>query len=320
MTGPPRRARVRAFAKLNLGLKVLGRRPDGYHELRTVLQTIDLADTLEFDFTPARSATINLTSVPEIRDNLVARAAGLVLDATRSSGRLAIRLTKRIPMGAGLGGGSSDAAAVLLALPVLIGKRLPAAELLRLAASLGSDVPFFLLGGTVVGLGRGEELYPLPDAAPFHGVLVAPGIHVSTAQAYAALGRELTLLPPPDILSVFQSCAWASGLGTRSRAWPAPVENDFEEAVFRQHPRLRLIKRKLKQMGAEPALLTGSGSALFGVFGSHVQSKGALRLFDEEQVFTIASVSRARYRASWWRNLRAHIDERAWPPQSRYSR
>lgn len=315
-----RSARVRAFAKLNLGLKVLGKRPDGYHELRTVYQTISLADTLELEFTPSRRTAIDLRSSLDIPDNLVARAARLVMDTTRSTGRLSMRLTKRIPMGAGLGGGSTDAAAVLLALPALAGRCIPMPDLLGMATELGSDVPFFLLAGTAVALGRGTELYPLPDAAPWRGLLVAPGLHVSTAQAYAALGRELTLLLPLDILSSFQSYVWAVGSGAPAEVWPAPVENDFEDVVFRQHPQLRSLKRQLKRMGAEPALMTGSGSAIFGIFRSPARWKQALRSFGEQQVFAIAPVSRARYRSSWWRSLRAHVEERIWPPQSRYAR
>ncbi len=159
-----RSARVEALAKVNLELRVLGRRSDGYHELRTVFQTVSLADTIDIAFTPARRTAISVTSDVEIPGgNIMERAAALALEAMRTAGRVEMRLTKRIPMGAGLGGGSSDAAAVLLALPVLAGKALAPAKRMELAAILGSDVPFFLLGGTAVGLGRGTELYPLPD-------------------------------------------------------------------------------------------------------------------------------------------------------------
>ena len=158
MTTGPRRARVDALAKINLGLKVLHRRPDGYHELRTVYQTISLADTLDAEFTRARCTSIAMAAGPEIPDNLVLRAARLVMDAMRATGQVSFRLCKRIPMGAGLGGGSSDAAAVLLALPALAGKRVPMEVLMRLAGELGSDVPFFLLGGAALGIGRGTEV------------------------------------------------------------------------------------------------------------------------------------------------------------------
>ena len=158
-----RSARVRALAKINLDLRVLGKRPDGFHELRTIFQTISLADTLDISFTPARRTSIALDDALQIADNLVVRAARLALDAMRATGRIEMRLTKRIPMGAGLGGGSSDAAAVLLALPVLAGRAITLPKLSDIGQQLGSDVPFFLLGGTAVGIGRGSELFPLPD-------------------------------------------------------------------------------------------------------------------------------------------------------------
>ncbi|MCP5114812.1 MAG: 4-(cytidine 5'-diphospho)-2-C-methyl-D-erythritol kinase, partial [bacterium] len=163
MSGQVRRARLKALAKINLSLKVLGKRPDGYHELRTVFQTISLGDTLEMSYEPARRSRVELESTVDISDNLVVRAARLVMDAARMKGLVSFRLTKRIPLGGGMGGGSSDAAAVLLALPVLAGKDVPYEQLAEMALELGSDVPFFLLGGTALGMGRGEELYPLPE-------------------------------------------------------------------------------------------------------------------------------------------------------------
>src|SRR5581483_3963304 len=151
----PRRARLRALAKINLDLRVLGRRPDGYHELRTVFQTISLADRIDVCFEKARTTRIELAGDLATPDNLIRKAAAAVLDSMRVSARVELRLKKGIPIGAGLGGGSSDAAAVLLALPVLAGTHLDVSILMKLAAQLGSDVPFFLLGGTAVAMGRG---------------------------------------------------------------------------------------------------------------------------------------------------------------------
>src|SRR5262249_31447426 len=145
-----------------------------------IFQTISLADTLEIAFTKSRRTEIVLDDPLRIENNLVTRAARLTLDAMRITGRVEMRLVKRIPMGAGLGGGSSDAAAVLLALPALAGRKIELPILSGIAAELGSDVPFFLLGGTAVGIDRGTELFPLPDVPAMTGVLVAPGIHVST--------------------------------------------------------------------------------------------------------------------------------------------
>jgi 4-diphosphocytidyl-2-C-methyl-D-erythritol kinase len=312
-----RSARVRALAKVNLNLKVLGVRPDGYHELRTVFQSISLADTLDIAFTPGRRTSISVSANVAIPgENIVARAAELALGAMRLTGRVEMRLSKRIPMGAGLGGGSSDAAAVLLTLPPLARRRLPLEELGEAASCLGSDVPFFLLGGTAVALGRGTELYPLPERKPAYGLVVAPGIHVSTAQAYRELdaGRRLTSIPLQNTITSFQSFVWQEGQCPSERA-----ENDFEEVVFASHPRLSAVKRQLKKVGGNPALLSGSGSALFAVFGSREQAAGARASFGKEQVFPIRFVTRAAYRALWRRQLGAHIAGKVWPPQSQYA-
>jgi 4-diphosphocytidyl-2-C-methyl-D-erythritol kinase len=312
-----RSARVHALAKVNLELRVLGRRSDGYHELRTVFQTISLADTIDIAFRPARRTSVAVISDVEIPGgNIMERAAELALEAMRTTGRVEMRLRKRIPMGAGLGGGSSDAAAVLLALPVLAGKVLAPARLMDLAAELGSDVPFFLLGGTAVGLGRGTELYPLPDGPAAFGVVAAPGIHVSTAEAYRDLARpELTSDAAQSIISVFQSSVWDQGR--------SPSEslgcNDFEAVVFKRYPRLKALKRQLERLGAAPAMLSGSGSALFGVFRDRGQARRARELLGKEQALPIRFVTRASYRARWWREMGVHLAEKVWPPQSRYA-
>jgi 4-diphosphocytidyl-2-C-methyl-D-erythritol kinase len=317
MTSTPRRARVDAFAKINRGLKVLNKRTDGYHELRTVFQTVSLADRIDIEFRPARRTRLELDSSVDIADNLVLRAARMALDAMRCTGEVHFRLHKRIPMGAGLGGGSSDAAAVLLALPALAGRPVACDRLIRLAAEIGSDVPFFLLGGAALGVGRGTEIYPLPDAPRTWGVLVAPGIHVSTPDAYRALGRTLTIGPPGNMISSFESCVWRNTAEALEMGDSALWENDFEEAVFRQHPRLKSLKKVLFRMGARPALLTGSGSALFGIFRARVEAMGALPGFQKERAFLFSFVSRAAFRARWRRCLGAHADEETWPPTNR---
>jgi len=310
---PPRKARLRALAKINLDLRVLGQRPDGYHELRTIFQTISLADTIEMAYTPSRRTSVELVSNIDIADNLVTRAARLALDAMRTAGLVEVRLIKRIPMGAGLGGGSSDAAAVLLALPVLVGRPIETARLCQLAQQLGSDVPFFLLGGAAAGIGRGTELFPLPDGAPKTGLLVAPGIHVSTVDAYRRLSPRLTSESEQNKIFSFQSQVWGRG---DSQA----AENDFETVVFEQHRRLAALKRKLLQGGAETAMLTGSGSAVFGLFPTSEQARRALKSLGKEEVFRISLVSRARYRSIWHRALEEHITGSIWPLQSRYAR
>ncbi len=317
MSEGPRRARVRALAKVNLSLKVLDRRPDGYHELRTVFQTISLADTLEITFTPARRTSIAVHGTPEIPDNLAGRAAGLVMDAMGKTGRVEVTLTKHIPVGAGLGGGSSDAAAVLLALPVLAGKDLGLETLAELAAQLGSDVPFFLLGGRVLGLGRGTELYPLPDQRIGEGVVVAPGLHISTQAAYRALARPLTSRRLENKINSFRSWLWSQDEGASELSKPA-AENDFEPVVFARYPRLKLLKRQLEGSGARAAMLSGSGSALFGIYSSRSQAERACRRLGNVEAFRVSFVSRARYRSLWRRWLRPHMLGRTWPPRSRY--
>ncbi|MBI4875985.1 MAG: 4-(cytidine 5'-diphospho)-2-C-methyl-D-erythritol kinase [Acidobacteria bacterium] len=319
MSVATRRARVTALAKLNLGLKVLHRRSDGFHELRTVFQTISLGDRLEVEFTPGRRAEVELDSAMEIADNLVIRAARLVMEMLKIRGAARFRLVKRIPMGAGLGGGSSDAAAVLVALPVLAGKRPEMEQLLELGARLGSDVPFFLLGGMAVALGRGTELYPLPDAPERSALVVAPPVHVSTAEAYRALRRGLTAAPPARHNNKFQALVWRVGGGVPQERWEEPLENDFESVVFDQYPQLKSIKRKLRRLGARSAMLTGSGAALFGLFRSPADAARAAEAFEGAPAFPVRTVSRARYRAMWWRSLGAHLSRKEWPPVSRYS-
>ena len=304
-----RSARVRALAKLNLDLRVLGKRPDGFHELRSIFQTISLADTLDIGFTPARKTVIELDDALGIPDNLVTRAARLVLDATRTTGRVEMQLSKRIPMGAGLGGGSSDAAAVLLALPVLTGRPLPIDELARLGQQLGSDIPFFLHGGAAVGIGRGGELFPLPDGPSQHALVVASDVHVNTAQAYRDLSPRLTSESQENKIFSFQAQVWGRGVG-------GSASNDFEEVVFAQHPSLAATKRRLLLAGASEALMTGSGSAVFGLFADREAVSAALRAFVAETAHPVRFVSRKQYRQIWWRSLQAHITERAWPLQS----
>lgn len=310
-TNEVRRARVRAPAKINLDLRVLGKRPDGFHELRTIFQTISLADSLDLTFTPGRRTAIELEDALGIPDNLVVRAARLAMEAMRATGRVEMRLTKRIPMGAGLGGGSSDAAAVLLALPALVGRVVELPQLSSMASELGSDVPFFLLGGTAVGIGRGTELFPLPDEPGMPGILVAPRVHVNTAQAYRDLSPSLTTELQQNKIVSFQSHTWG---GSRVD-W---VANDFEAVVFEQHSGLAILKKRLVRAGAAVAMMTGSGSALFGLFRDRDGVSRALKSLGEEKTFRISLVSRVRYRGMWWRALGEHIKPKLWPPQSRY--
>ena len=307
MTAPESAAvRVKAFAKLNLDLRVLYRREDHFHELRTVFQTISLADDLHIEYAPSADAAIEIEGA-NIPDNLIERAARACLAEWGEGGTVRCHLRKRIPMGAGLGGGSSDAAAVLLALPVLARRPIATRRLLEMAAALGSDVPFFLEGGAVAGLGRGEELYPLADRTGF-ALLVAPGIHVSTPAAYAALAPQLTVAPWQQKIRTFQEF-----VGNPS----VPGHNDFEAVVFRQHPKLELIKSQLCEAGAEWALMSGSGSSIFGLFRSREDVSRARERFREDNTFPVALVSRRQFRRNWWRRLAPFALDKTWPPRSR---
>jgi len=302
------RVRVRSLAKINLDLRVLNRREDGYHDLRTIFQTVSLADTLDIEYSPGPTK-IEINSNFSISRNIIEKAADSALAAIGKTARIGFVLKKRIPLGGGLGGGSSNAAAVLLALPALLRKPLKMEQLMELAASLGSDVPFFLMGGTAVGLGRGTELYPLPELRSFPALLITPGIHVSTAEAYRALGRPLAGADAAPLVNDFQ---------TPPAAWR--VENDFEPVVFHQHSHLELIKGKLLKLGARPALMSGSGSTIFGIFANRQirdRAEGWFRKeFAANQVHPVSLVRRAQYRTLWRRQLGAGLDTKLWPWQS----
>jgi 4-diphosphocytidyl-2-C-methyl-D-erythritol kinase len=318
-----RSARLRSLAKINLDLRVLYKRPDGYHELRSVFQTISLADTIEIDYEPARRTELAIEDSLAIPDNLILRAAQLCLDKMKTRAAVRFRLTKNIPMGGGLGGGSSNAAAVLLALPILVGKRLDLDTLLDLGSQLGSDIPFFLTGGTALGLGRGTELYPLPDIAAEPLMIVCPPVHSSTAEAYRSLGAGLTDATSSSKIKSFRSFVRVLG-EVRSAAETGPLSgNDFQPAIVEQHPSLKALPGRLKRIGAQHALMTGSGSAFFAVFESRARRDQALQGWRRDRRNAPAAaaeiVTQRRYQALWRRQLQGHITgEPVWPPQSRY--
>jgi 4-diphosphocytidyl-2-C-methyl-D-erythritol kinase len=293
-----REVRIPAFAKINLRLEILGKRADGYHELRTIFQSVSLHDELQLRNSrrPGIALTI-LGSEPlsqePFRKNLVYRAVDALRHELKIRSGAEIKLHKKIPAGRGLGGGSSDAAAALLGYLRLTRRKLPTARLLEIAASLGADVPFFLLGGRALGIGRGDEIYPLPDIAKQHILIVSPrDIHVPTSEAYRwvkapALRATLTKGATNSTLWKFCALCWSTqGSG---------LSNDFERPVFRRHPRLDRIKRVLLQRGASEASLAGSGSAVFGVFPSPALARRAAVGFPHDQTFVCETLSRDRY-------------------------
>jgi 4-diphosphocytidyl-2-C-methyl-D-erythritol kinase len=306
-----REVRVPAFAKINLRLDILGKRFDGYHELRTVFHSISLRDELILRASrhPGISLTIignaQLSSEP-LRKNLVYRAVDALRHELKIRGGVEIELRKKIPAGGGLGGGSSDAAAALLGYLRLSGKKIAAGRLIEIAASLGADVPFFLFGGRALGVNRGDEIYPLPGLGRKLTLLVVvpDRIRVPTPDAFrwvnapklGAMHRssgarqghaQLTKSAATHKLWEFCALCWsAQGSG---------LSNDFEQAVFQRHPRLVAIKRALLRSGAAEASLADSGSAVFGVFPSPVLARRAAVGFPDDQAFVCETVSRDRY-------------------------
>ncbi|HVB85300.1 MAG TPA: 4-(cytidine 5'-diphospho)-2-C-methyl-D-erythritol kinase [Candidatus Dormibacteraeota bacterium] len=289
--------RLPAFAKINLCLDVIGRRPDGYHELRTIFQTIGLRDTLELSRTrqPGIKLEVSDTALSGGPDNLVYRAIELIGCEIDFRGGVRAKLTKRIPMARGLGGGSSDAAAALIGMMRLTGRErnFPLPKLMEIASKLGADVPFFLFGGRALAVNRGDEIYPLEDGPQRTVAVVSPKeIGVSTKEAYQWVSAELT--KRADAPNIWRFCAlcW-SGQGK--------VSNDFEGPVFRRHARLGEIRDALLQVGAAEAALAGSGSAVFGIFRNPAQARRAARMFPEDSVFVVETLSRKMYgRAMGW--------------------
>ncbi len=286
-----RALRLPCFAKVNLRLHIVERRPDGYHELRTIFQTISLHDELELELRRAPGIRLECDDpvLPTGRENLVYRALQLLQHELAVKTGVHARLRKHIPVGRGLGGGSSNAAAALVGLLRLLRRRPPVPQMLAWAARLGADVPFFLLGGTALGIGRGEQVFPLPDVPRRTLLVVSPrGLSVNTREAYGWLVPRLT--KRPDDHKVFAFCALCWG------RWTGGVVNDFEPVVFRRHPRLRVLQRHLLRGGAAEAALAGSGSAVFGVFPNPAQARRAALLFPDERVFVVQTIARESYR------------------------
>ncbi len=341
---------VRSFSKINLGLAIGPPRPDGFHSLTTLYQTLAAHDLVTVEARPAASTAIRLISnnarVPTDDRNTAHKSASLALKALNTTAEVHIHIEKRLPVQGGLGAGSANAVASLIALEIELQKHgiapLPGPEKLRIAAQVGSDVPLFLIGGAVLGVGRGEEVYPLPDLPPTHCVLALPDIGVSTPQAFRdwdarryaggieqnelrdmhapfaawnpapASADPLTASHPSDRLNVLSRALAAalcephsSGVFTLDEDLAAKtgspaslsvrknplltlvrtgIENDFEEVVFPNHPLFGQIKRVLTasedpEHAALYASLSGSGSALFGLYGNaEAASAAELRL------------------------------------------
>ena len=250
---------VRSYAKINLGLRILGKRPDGFHELQTIFHRVNLSDTIRFKrIDHGVTLDTDRADIPRDRANLCVRAAEAVLRDRPDAG-VHMELQKCIPAGAGLGGGSSNAAAVLRTLPRLLGLDIPDEELHEIAASLGSDIPFFLHEGCALARGRGEVLDHFSWSCPWWILLVVPDVHVSTAWAYARL-RMQRYQNHMDMRSLLMRAH------DRPEALEALLHNDFEDVVMDAHPAIRRVKERMLEGGAAGALMSGSGSAVFGLF------------------------------------------------------
>jgi 4-diphosphocytidyl-2-C-methyl-D-erythritol kinase len=347
--------RVRSFCKINLGLAVGPTRPDGFHALTTLYQTLALHDLVTVTAHPAVQTSITLTSnhpgVPDTERgdperNTAFRIVDLTLRQLGLTAEVTIDIQKRLPVQGGLGAGSANAAAALLGLERELGLTLPGPDRLALAAQVGSDVPLFLLGGSVLGLGRGEEVYPLPDLPVTPCVVAIPSVGVSTAAAFRALDAQMasdSLTSGPNVSKLEQlsralSAAWSpsgANLGTSSQtsfkpSEPSPsgitrqasdraenplltlvrtgIENDFEEVVFQEHPSLRSTKRDLVGDSSVPegsraiyAALSGSGSALFGLYRSVADANSAQQRVQSSG--TQALLTETLPRPEYWRTM-----------------
>jgi 4-diphosphocytidyl-2-C-methyl-D-erythritol kinase len=344
-------ATVRSFAKINLGLCIGANRPDGFHELRTVYQTIAMHDVLRVQV--ARGSGIEIRCddprVPTDESNTCHRIIERGMVALRAKGRVIVEIEKRLPVQGGLGGASSNAVAALIALERVLRKQISGPERLRIAAEVGSDLPLFLVGGTVLGVGRGEDVYPLPDLPAAPCVIATPDIGVSTPKAFAdwdaltarpgntaelrsagtaEVGRphvKLTPATPSDrmielgrmVSSWLSSASPMKTSGGRLSGVPAlgrgraetllldlvrtGIENDFEQVVFPQYPELRDVKRVLAGAGAYYASLSGSGSALYGLFRSKATAEKAAARLRKEGV--PAQATSTLTRSQYWKKL-----------------
>ena len=291
--------RLPSFAKINWSLRVLGRRPDGYHEISTTLQTISLHDDLLFERNDSGEISFwcDDPNIPIGEDNLVVRAARSLKERySLAAVGVDIRLHKRIPTKAGLGGGSSNAAVTLLALNRLWQIAAAVPDLATIAGNIGADVPFFLFGGSAVATGTGTTLSELPDDDVTYLIALHPRASISTAEAYKALNSpSLTSNNPIPIL------AGSPQAGHSYKSTSAAVralQNDFESVVFEMEPEIKRAKAALTRAGAENALLTGSGSSVFGIFSNRETQQRAVNEIQLEpgwRIFDCVTVSRFEY-------------------------
>jgi len=317
---------VRSFAKINLGLAIGGRRSDGFHDLRTVYQTVGLHDVLKIDAMRGVGIEIRCKDprVPTDETNTCWRVAERVLRSLKQRSKIVISIDKRLPVQGGIGGGSSNAIATMIGIEKVLKATLSGQERLRIASEVGSDLPLFLIGGTVLGCGRGEEVWAMPDLPEWDIVIATPNVGVSTPDAFrrwdelVSNNGKLTDTGLSDRISVFSRSAfeWLAGVPTTGvptkkggdRAETllldlvrAGIENDFERVVFPEYPELRDVKRVLEREGADFASLSGSGSTVFGLFKARSAAEKAAERLVSERI--PAQATQLLSREQYWKQM-----------------
>jgi len=285
---------IPSFAKINWFLRILGKRDDNFHELCTVFQTVSLHDNLAFSANDEIVLTCNNDKISTNKRNLIVKAALVLRQKYNIKNGAIIHLEKNIPAPGGLGGGSSNAAIALLGLAALWKIKIRFNELVEIGAELGSDVPFFLFGGTARGIGRGTEVLPIKDLQEKFLLIVTPNVNVSTREAFAGVrASRLTNEASKSILQICQSEAEALDLRHTN------LKNDFEANVFAFEPEIKRVKEKLLELGAIQALMSGSGASIFAIFEKQETRQATLKALDEEndwRKFAVSTISRNEYR------------------------
>jgi 4-diphosphocytidyl-2-C-methyl-D-erythritol kinase len=318
---------ARSFAKINIGLRIGPLRDDGFHELRTIYQTLAIHDVVKVDV--GRGVGIEIycknQRVPADETNTCWRVADRVLHALKTRGKVRITIEKNLPVQGGLGAASSNGAVTILALERALKLQLAAKDRLRIASEVGSDLPLFLVGGTVLGTGRGEQVYPLEDLPGIPCVVATPPIGVSTPAAFAAWDKKLEERPkltepaPSDTINVFSQSMYewlgarsCSATGVPDKSWDraeallldlvrAGIENDFESVVFSMYPAVREVKRVLERSGARYSSLSGSGSTVYGLFDTPEIAAQAAAILNEKDIPAQATTTLPR--VQYWKEM-----------------
>ena len=272
--------RLRALAKINLGLDILGKRPDGYHDVRMIMQTIQMYDVLDIrkKEEPGISLSVNVPYVPADERNLVYKAAKLLMDEFRIQEGVAIRLEKFSPIAAGMAGGSSDAAAAFVGLNRLFRLNLTEKELMERAVKIGADVPYCIMRGTALAEGIGEKLTRMEPLPPCYVLVGKPGVNVSTKMAYENLNLS-EIASHPDIDGMIEDIRRKD-----LYSMAAKMSNVFEPGIVRQYPVIRQIRELMEENGAVRAMMSGSGPTVFGIFDSKDQMERAAAVLRESRL------------------------------------